>query len=204
MRTWFSLIAVLLGVLTAGTIVSACAGGGEPIAACVDNGDCSEGEACLLDVCEPVQCLSSTQCGIREYCDDETYVCRAGCLEDTDCRAGEACNTGTNTCEAYGCRDTQLDCAIGETCNAVTGECVFDNSGHCDTCQPDPWGFEPSGSCTNRNAVCGSFIDAPDQYFCFQPCTAPGQPDACPRGYECIDNAFGDGFPYCIAFCPDL
>lgn len=167
---------------------------------CIDNGDCSDGQACLLEVCEDVECLASEDCNIREYCNTETYVCRAGCEDDGDCIAGESCDTASNTCEEYGCRDTQLDCAIGEICREVTGECEFAHAGHCDRCEPDPFAWEMNGTCANRNAVCGTYDGV--ESFCFQPCVQ-GQADACPRGYECVEQAsFGGTF--CSAFCPTL
>ncbi|MFK7929258.1 MAG: hypothetical protein AB8H79_13780 [Myxococcota bacterium] len=172
---------------------------------CIDNGDCEEREACVLEVCQPVECLSSTECGIREYCDDETFVCRAGCLEDEDCRAGEACETETNTCEVYGCRNTELDCAFGETCSAVSGECIYDNRGHCDSCTVDFW-TGAQGDCPENGSFCLSFQgDAPDVAWCFLPCST-AQP--CPRGYVCEDSQDFDGDgrndPVCSAYCPDV
>lgn len=171
---------------------------------CIDNGDCEEREACVLSVCEPVQCLVSTECGIREYCDPDTYQCRSGCLENEDCRAGENCNIEAKTCEAYGCRNTELDCAVGELCSAVTGECEYDNRGHCDACESDLW-TGPQGTCDERGAFCLYFEDAPNDGWCFLPCSA-SQP--CPRGYMCVDTQDFDGDgrndPVCSAYCPDL
>ena len=203
LRTLLSTVALVatLGV-SAGLGLSACDGGAAALE-CVDNGDCSDGEACLLNACEPVQCLASAGCGIGESCVTETYVCRIGCVEDGDCRAGETCNTGSNTCESYGCRDTQLDCAIGESCNLVTGECVRDGRGHCDMCDPDPWGFDLRGTCIDRDAMCLTF-DGLD-FFCFQSCS---DNNPCPRGYICDDSQDFDGDgrndPNCAAYCPTL
>lgn len=175
--------------------LAGCAGGGPE---CVDNGGCADGQACILEVCEDVQCLASADCNIREYCDTSTYVCRAGCADDLDCPAGESCDVATNTCEAYGCRDTQLDCAIGEICREVTGQCEYAHDGHCDRCEPSPW--DDSGTCRNPDAVCGTYDGV--ESFCFEPCTQ-GAPDACPRGYECVEQAsFGGSF--CSAYCPIL
>ena len=183
-------------------VLASCATEAEP--ACIDNGDCGEGQACLLETCQDVQCLSSSECGIREDCDDETYVCRAGCLESDDCQAGEECNAGTNTCEVYGCRDTDLDCSIGETCSQATGECITDDRGHCDRCEPDMWG-DPSGTCRSADAFCLGWEGEPDS-FCLLQCEAPTD---CPRGYECVDT--GQDFDFdgrsdaiCSAYCPLL
>lgn len=193
----------LVGVTLSALFASSC-NPGPATPACVDNGDCGEGEACLLETCTPVDCLSSSDCRIREYCDDETYVCRAGCSSDTDCIAGEACDLASNTCESYGCRDTELDCAIGEHCSAVTGECTRDPKGHCDRCSPDPWGFDVQGTCRDNEAFCLTF-DGFD-FFCLMQCV--DAPD-CPRGYECV--ATGEDFDFdgrpdsvCLAYCPLL
>lgn len=194
----------LLSTFTAVSFLVLSSCGSEVTPACVDNGDCGEGQACLLETCQEVQCLASSECGIREYCDDETFVCRAGCLESDDCQAGEECNAGTNTCELYGCRDTDLDCSIGETCSQATGECIRDPRGHCDQCEPDAWG-DPAGTCRDSGAFCLYLDESPDT-FCLQDCNTATD---CPRGYECIDT--GQDFDYdgrsdsiCYAYCPLL
>ena len=196
--------AIFTGLFLVFGALSACNGGGGASIECVDNADCTDGEACLLNVCEPVQCLSSESCAIREFCDTDTYVCRAGCEADEDCQAGESCNVGTNTCEVYGCRDTNLDCAIGEVCSPVSGQCQYAHNGHCDTCEPDLLWGDVNGSCQDRDAFCLTF-DGED-FFCFQECT-PGAND-CPRGYVCdgTQDFDGDGrIDYtCGAYCPTL
>jgi hypothetical protein len=181
-------------------------GGGTAAPACRDNGDCGENQACIVDlgICQDVDCLDSSSCGRREYCDETTFVCRAGCAEDSDCDAGEACNLVSNTCEPYGCRDTELDCSIGETCNEVTGECVRDPRGHCDLCTPDFW--TPAGSCRDSGAFCLYVDEAAIDAYCLLECAAATD---CPRGYQCVDAGSdfdGDGRSdsICYAYCPVL
>jgi len=194
------LVSALVAVLVGG-----CFGPRAPSFQCIDNGDCGELEACFEGgVCQPVDCLSSVDCRIREYCDQRTYVCRAGCSQNEDCIAGENCDVATNTCEPYGCRDSALDCRIGEVCSEVTGQCIRDTTGHCDICDPDPWGFNPRGTCRDRDAVCLTFQGAPD-FYCFLDC----ENSECPRGYECINtgndfNGNGRSDSLCIAYCPLL
>ncbi len=77
---------------------------------CSKNSECEVGQVCLEEECKTVECISSAECDIGKHCTAD-YTCTAGCEEDTDCLAGETCNDGT--CEAYGCRNTQLDCGYG-------------------------------------------------------------------------------------------
>jgi hypothetical protein len=194
------LLRLLVAALAAAFALSC--GSSAPDFRCVDNGDCGEREACILEACEPVQCLTSSDCRIREYCDDRTYVCRAGCSADADCIAGEACDTATNTCEAYGCRDTQLDCGLGQYCSAVTGQCTRDPKGHCDRCTPDFWGTNVRGTCRDREAFCLTFDGA--DFYCLMECS---QATDCPRGYECVNtgqdfNGNGRSDSICFGYCP--
>ena len=65
---------------------------------CWDHGDCSEMEACKDGWCENIQCLTSSNCLVNEYCDTSSYLCVSGCLENADCAAGYACDADSTTC----------------------------------------------------------------------------------------------------------
>ncbi|MFT7522027.1 MAG: hypothetical protein ACI9MC_004179 [Kiritimatiellia bacterium] len=164
---------------------------------CYDNGNCDEGMACIEGQCETVDCLDSTVCRVGEYCDLDNYVCRAGCNDDHDCIAGESCDTALNTCETYGCRDTDLDCSIGEACNQVTGQCDRDPRAHCSTCTYDVWTGQDD---CPTSATCLSF-EGEEDGFCFFDCRLGGPDDQCPRGFECADYGAGAA---CVAYCPLL
>jgi hypothetical protein len=183
---------------------------------CRDNAECAQGEACILPpavdgvaqpgTCQDVECLASAECGIREYCDPDTYVCRAGCTQDVDCRAGETCNTDSNTCEAYGCRDTELDCSVGERCNAVTGQCERDARDLCAPCQEDFWrgryvcpGNPGDGECyvtreDQRVPTCGHYCD---------PDAGDDPVNGCPAGFSCSPLQ-PDNVTVCVADCEFL
>lgn len=97
---------------------------------CVNSSDCLTGELCVEASCQAVECATSLDCDLEQFCNGD-YECRDGCAEDEDCFAGDSCNTDTKECESYGCRDTVLDCGIGEFCNPMTAECFTDSRGHC-------------------------------------------------------------------------
>jgi len=159
--------------------------------ACVDNGNCAEGQACVAEVCLDVECLSSSECGLQQYCDTvDSYSCLSGCEMDADCMAGETCNEGT--CEVYGCRDTQLDCFIGEVCNSATGICEQDPGAHCAECTTN----DACGS----DGACFTFETKAIVGYCLVECSVD---DECPRGYNCSDpTGTGTGQNYCSAWCP--
>ena len=189
MRTFFysTVIATFMGL-------SGCSGSPAQLE-CVDNGDCNgTSEACLENSCVEVDCLSSASCELQQFC-DETYTCASGCSEDTDCLAGEDCVDGT--CEAYGCRNTQLDCEFGEICNENTGNCQPASGLHCDTC--DYW--STFGICSG-SAACVPFDEFASESYCLETCN-PNASNQCPRGFECLD-IYGDGSNYCFAWCPTL
>ena len=98
--------------------------------ACVNSSDCLTGELCVEASCQAVECATSLDCDLEQFCNAD-YECKDGCAEDDDCFAGDSCNTDTKECETYGCRDTVLDCGIGEFCNPMTSECFTDSRGHC-------------------------------------------------------------------------
>lgn len=160
---------------------------------CVDHAGCPDGNACIAEVCTPVQCLSSTECALREFCDGQ-YNCAPGCEKDTDCIAGEVCNVEANSCEAYGCRDTQLDCYYNEFCNTRNGQCELSDEAHCKPCT----GLSTS-ECGD-GGDCWSFVDAKgntDGTYCLVECESDAD---CPRGYSCYDVS-GQGHVRCGGSC---
>jgi hypothetical protein len=158
----------------------------EPYVGCVDNGDCGEGQACIVNVCEAVECFESKDCALQQKCDLATYSCVSGCDVDSDCMAGESCNAGE--CEPYGCRDTQLDCFIGEVCNLNTGTCDPAEGDHCKPCSGT------GGQC-GATAACYTFEGS--QNYCLEECQTT---DDCPRGYTC--GADSEGQLICVGACP--
>jgi len=100
---------------------------------CAYDSDCGESQVCQEEVCVTVSCVASTDCDIGQYCDD-TYNCSSGCSADSDCLAGETCDLDSNSCEAYGCRDTQLDCSYGQYCDVATGTCYDADAPLCEEC----------------------------------------------------------------------
>ena len=202
----------------------ACNGNGEDGSrdgTCANNADCPDNFLCLEEQCVEIGCTESSECALGYYC-DASYSCSTGCSEDADCVAGEACNKQTNTCEAYGCRDTELDCALGEYCDTTTGECYADSRNHCDTCSysyTNPSG----GSCTNGTECMywevGDFCSNDNQCdpgftcsevfwgvnyctmdYCLAQCNA-NEEEACPRGYVCAQLYLDDPTNYCVADC---
>ena len=115
---------------------------------CIENGDCSGAEVCLVDsgLCvEPcfddsgclqaerceinsgqcvavAACMNDLSCEVTEVCDDATGLCEPEgvCQVDNDCRAGRVCAAGgcVNACD-----DVSNPCDRGFACNAVTGQC---------------------------------------------------------------------------------
>lgn len=171
--------------------------GGDPAPECIDNGQCDEFQACIEDVCVDVECLGSAICDIGEYCNDKTYTCVDGCLEDADCMAGETCDPDTRTCEAYGCRSTELDCGVGTECNVATGECEAVNA--CNSCNANN-----VNSCVGQGTQYCLVWDDPSEGWCFPEC---GADFACPSGFSCYKNAqvsLFDTANVCIADCPWL
>jgi hypothetical protein len=164
----------------------ACGGATVP---CVDNGQCSEGQACIAEACEDVDCLTSSECAIQQYC-DSSYSCSTGCEQDTDCRAGETCNAVAAQCQTQACRSTELDCEVGQYCNESTGTCDS-AQGYCDTCNPNNL-----FSCGN-SGYCLSWND-PNVGYCWNYCDSQSD---CPRGFDCYDPGLGS---VCIADCPWL
>ncbi len=170
---------------------------------CGDDGDCSDGAACDLDVgrCVAVECLESAQCPTGQHCDQEAYACEPGCLADTDCFAGEHCDTAAGTCLPSACRTAVLDCAYGEVCDGGSGACVEDPDPHCAPAETSNARF----NCQNAGGTVACWeADASGctgAYHCVLPCD-PALAEPCPRGLTCEDP-FGQG-PVCYGDCPVL
>lgn len=111
----------------------ACSGGGLGAPECVDNGECTEGQACIDQQCEDVECLTSTDCPIAHVCHPKQYYCVPGCAEDEDCLAGQTCNSESHECVDAACRTTELDCHVGDVCDPVSGQCVEPANAVCET-----------------------------------------------------------------------
>ena len=192
---------------------------------CFDNGDCNdeaaEGqeiglEACVDGECKDVDCLSSADCVVGQYCDTEgaDFACREGCLESSDCFAGQECNEGV--CETYGCRSTILDCDFNEICNESSGECEEAPGLQCTGCDPagnyrdDQGTMNTCDDTIGGNQLCGGdgTVCAGDEVeaICWIGCEAPGEPDQCPAGFSCGFASWTPGFgcatinlgPYCV------
>jgi hypothetical protein len=168
-------------------LLAACSGAGSPD--CTDNGQCGEGQACVGQACTDVECLSSEQCDIQQYCrtKDESYACTDGCVLDEDCAAGESCDVAHRRCTSYGCRSTVLDCPVGTTCNASTAEC-------------EAW----------DGALCQETCDVYDQPRCSAgaTCQAFTTGESCERDADCAEgncDMFLTSDVTCrnLADCPD-
>ncbi len=187
---------------------------GPPNDYCEVDGDCLalDGfEVCELAVnrCVAVDCLEDSHCEIGTYCGENNF-CIPGCATDIDCFADQHCDSENRACITDGCTDSQIDCAYGEFCQD-SGECEFvPAEPGCQTCTPDPWGFDLQGSCPS-GGKCLSFnpVEGFEQYenesYCFFDCHGGGD-NACPRGYECQTQDFdGTGEQsVCVAYCPVL
>ncbi len=197
--------------LAALPLLSAC--GGEKAAACADNVDCEDGQACIDEECQDVTCLTSADCEIQQYCDAD-FECSAGCSIDDDCLAGQSCNTDTNQCQAYGCRNTQLDCNYGEQCDVTTGQCYVADEGlctaTCDIFSPNCGGdsecvaMEYVGDCDAGDGDRGCPANSPCAIVEVDEsdtCDWFGFPDdsACPSGWACdyLETSSGRLGYYC-------
>ena len=129
-------LAVLFAMLTIVVTVVSCTTKKVYEGDCEYNSDCEAGQVCREATCQTVDCIEATDCSFGQYC-TEMNACESGCKDNNDCLAGETCNVETNVCEAYGCRETQLDCGYGEYCDVTTGTCYEASEQTCDTCSRD-------------------------------------------------------------------
>ncbi len=99
-----------------------CNGAGEcvPYDPCVADGDCSDSEYCVNEICE-----DRPRCAVDRDCDDE-QICSAGfcfavstCDDDDACDDGDTCVAGL--CVPDLCRDT-ASCDAGSVCES--GACI--------------------------------------------------------------------------------
>lgn len=197
---------LLFPLLFVFSLLMGCTSGGTSVA-CVDNSSCNN-QACIDNQCVDVDCLSSNDCALYEYCHDEEYTCTPGCSVDTDCMAGESCDLQTNTCEEYGCRDTQLDCPIGDYCNQNSGDCYDDPHGTCDYCTyndnyNDQIELLFGGSLQDRHCV--QWDASGSTFYWLSLCNTNQGTEACPRGFTCYDNIYdpsaGIEVSACIGAC---
>jgi Cys-rich repeat protein len=175
--------------------------GGDTAVECIDNGQCGEFQACFVDVCLDVECLTSAVCDIGEYCNLDGYSCVEGCLDNSDCRAGETCNAETTTCEAYGCRNTELDCGVGQECDQTTGECLDVQA--CGNCDPQNINSCNTGPNSGTQSYCLVYDDL-SVGWCFPEC---GDDGSCPSGFYCYEDLSigrGQTIDVCVADCPWL
>ena len=186
--------------------LAACAGTGKA-PECQDNADCNN-QACVENQCVDVDCLSSADCSLKEYCHGEDFVCTSGCSEDTDCLAGEMCDVESNTCEPYGCRETELDCPVGDFCNQNTGECYDDPEGTCNTCsaaQNEAEQLELLFGGTLSGRHCVQWDEFATEFYYFKTCNPNGSGNDCPRGFACVpevyDLYFGTPVNLCLGDC---
>lgn len=164
---------------------------------CLDRADCGDLQVCDRGRCKVVDCATSTDCGIGEYCDPVGNTCKTGCESDGDCVAGEACDLETRECRAYECRTTALDCGLGESCRS--GECENTLGDACTPCDGYDYYNSACGSGT-----CFNFGEAYSygETYCLMPCDRAYGVDECPRGFECQDIP-GAGL-FCAAWCPAI
>ena len=141
---------------------------------CEDNLNCEIYEVCQAGRCLPRVCVSSADCPIQHFCNDQTGSCTPGCQLDRDCLPNEICDDGT--CEPAGCRDTNLDCPMGHFCNSITGECFQAGGFFCQPCSGQ--GDSECGSSRNFCVRYGG------NNYCGVDCSNGQQ---CPRGYDCLN-----------------
>ncbi len=158
---------------------------------CTDHGQCGELQACLNEECTDVDCISSSDCPLHNYCktEESRFECVGGCESDDDCIAGEQCHADYGTCEEYGCRSTDLDCPVGSTCDESTGDCVAadglcqrscdvyaaSNCGAGNSCQVADWGdeCERAQDC-EQGYACDMFLASDDECWENSDCPTAG------------------------------
>jgi len=174
-----------------GLLVTLAILGCQPIAQCTDNTQCTGEEACIRGKCKPVDCLSSRECDIEQFCDPQAYTCVDGCQYNSDCHPTDRCDPTTLTCVPRQCRDTATDCPGGAFCDTDSGECYPDPDPDCARCSSsDQCG--PTGTCYGWDSHGG---------YCFLTCN-PEDAQACPAGYSC--SLVNQAAYVCVGYCPLL
>lgn len=160
---------------------------------CTDNTFCLDQQACIDGKCKDVECLSSSECAIEQFCSPQTYTCEDGCQFNTDCYVTDRCDPDLQQCVTKSCRSTALDCPGGYRCDTATGQCYLDVAPHCERCSAPNQCGEGGG--------CYSIGGAGNVGYCFLACN-PEAADACPAGYSC--GATSNDMYVCIGYCPLL
>ena len=101
---------------------------------CENHAQCVDGFSCVHNRCRLVDCISSFDCPLKEFCNAD-FQCASGCNQDLDCFSGERCSQGE--CIPYECRTSELDCLIGERC--IEQKCVEVEPSPCDPCTYADW-----------------------------------------------------------------
>lgn len=218
-KNW--LWALVAGV-TMGTVFGACGDPGTETLACASDGECLEGEVCIVGTCV-VTCESGAdcpdsaktcgdfaradgttakvcQCVTDELCNSDGLtglVCQPFKLCTARCDEGFACPSGT-TCNAEGKCDaaavctTNDDCETGETCNTETGAC--EATAACDPAATTIGANGGESTCSYGEACAsdGSCV-AVEQGTCTQASGAPAWSSA-DTGRPVITNVTAVGF----------
>jgi hypothetical protein len=132
---------------------------------CSEDVPCPFGSICENGVCQAQSCATSDQCGIEQYCKDNT--CVDGCEVHADCRFGDLCDADANTCVEAECVDTHLDCGFKEFCSPA-GECYEASGYYCTECGDD-------GDCGGNGNLCVGG-------YCAVSCETDAE---CPGGFDC-------------------
>ena len=178
---------------------------------CENHAQCETGFSCLHNRCRQVDCISSLDCKLKEFCNSD-FQCALGCNQDLDCLSGERCSQ--RECIQYECRTSELDCLIGERC--IEQECVEVEPGPCDPCTYADWeqGIGEERECVivsyDRTIPCDWRLDegCPDTMSCY-PADGIGLVDEgvciysysffrcdidtdCPRGFSCAQDIYAN------------
>lgn len=164
---------------------------------CQSDLTCGEMQACVpaqngQGYCEDVDCLSSLDCELENFCNLDTHTCDPGCEFSTDCLTADRCDAVTATCVERRCTDTQRDCDVGERCNTSTGQCQVDPAPHCQPCSS-------STQCGSEGECWGLVENAGG--FCLLSCS-PEAFDPCPAGLQC--TFVEDGYHVCVGLCHEF
>ncbi len=154
---------------------------------CIEDVDCDDASECTADACAEGVCeYDGTDCG-DQMCDPATGDC-VDCVGDTDCDDGLFCN-GAETCVESVCVDGDEQCnRATETCDEQIDACydpVCTDDVHCDD------GLYCNGAETcNADGLCEAGADpCDDGLFCTGTATCDEETDTCTAG----TNPCGDG-----------